>query len=194
MPLSSPNQWRKYRYLFTVEFSKYVFHYLLFAKLQHLFARVVAIRFANSCIQQPQKIIDFCNRTNGRAGILSGSLLFDGNNRAKTGNLIYIRAFHVPHKLTGIRTKTFHIPALPFIVNRIESQRRFAAATHTRKHHQFILGDSDVNVFQVVFPCAKHLNIFYMFRCGFVYNRVHRRCLLCFCHNNLVESNVEQKP
>ena len=101
--------------------------------------------------EQTQIVINLSYRTNCGTRIFGSGFLVDGNGGGQTINGVNIRLVHLPQKLPGIRAKTLHIPTLSFGINGIKSQAGFAGAGQTGEHHQFISGDGQVYVFQVVF-------------------------------------------
>ena len=66
----------------------------------------------------------------------------------------------LPQKHPGVGGETFHIPPLSLGINGVEGQRGLAAAGHAGDHHQLVPRDGDVNIFQIVGPCAFDNDVF----------------------------------
>jgi hypothetical protein len=78
------------------------------------------------------------------------SLLVDGYGRAQAFNVIDVRFLHLPQELAGIGRKRLYVAPLPFRIYGVESQRAFSRARNTGDNHQFVSGDNDVYVLEVV--------------------------------------------
>ena len=93
---------------------------LLVRIVHHFLARQVRVGFAGTGKKQSQKIIHFCNRTYGRAGVLAGRFLINGNNRTQTGDLVHVGTLHLADEASGIRREGLHIPTLALREDRIK--------------------------------------------------------------------------
>ena len=82
---------------------------------------------------------------------MAGCFLVDGNSGRKPINLVYIGLFHLTQKLSGIRGQGFHISALSFRIKGVKGKGAFSGATDPCKDHQFISGNGQIYIFQVVF-------------------------------------------
>ena len=139
--------------------------------LHHRLTGQIGIGCSRPGIKQTQKIINLRSGSHRRTGILVRSFLLNGNHRTQPGNLVYIRTLHITQKIPGIGRKCFDITTLPFSKNRVESQRRLSAATHSGNHRQTVSGNLHINIFQVMHPGAEHLNLL---------------CLLLHCIHHLI--------
>ena len=122
MSFSGANNWCQNIDAFSRKILGYQILDLLIVIRNHFFARVVAVSIACSGIQQTQEIINFGNSPNGRAWTFASCFLFDSNYRRKSVDFIHIGTFQTTQKLSGISRKSFHVTALSFGINRIESQ------------------------------------------------------------------------
>jgi hypothetical protein len=59
-----------------------------------------------------------------------------------------------PQKLPRIRRKTFYVTALPFGIDGVVCQRRFARTAQPRNHGKRVARNIDVDIFQVIDPGA----------------------------------------
>ena len=117
-------------------------------------------------VEQAQEVVYFGDGAYGGARIARSSLLFDGDHGRKAFDLVHIGAFHPADELAGIGGKGLHVAALPFGVDRIESQGGFPAAGKTGKDHQTVAGNAQVDVFQVVFAGAVYVYRLFVFHAG----------------------------
>ena len=108
------------------------------------------MRHTNSGIKQTQIVINFRYGTHSGTRVMTGCFLVDGNSGRKPINLVNIRLFHLTQKLSGIRGQRFHISALSFRVKGIKGKGAFPGAADTCKDHQFISGNGQIYIFQVV--------------------------------------------
>ncbi len=113
-------------------------------------AALMAVRDADSGKKKPQIIIDFRDGSHRGTGILAGCPLFDGNGGRQTLDGLDVGFVHLADKLPGVCGKRFHIPSLPFRINRIEGQGRFPGTAQARDHDKLVAGNIKVDVFQVV--------------------------------------------
>ena len=125
-------------------------HDLINGLTGNLSAALGAMGCAHPRPQKAQIVIDFRHRTHRRAGILGGGLLVNGNSGRQTFNGIHIGLIHLSQELAGVGGQTFHIAALSFRVNRIKCEAGLAGTGKSRKHNQFISGNGQIDIFQIV--------------------------------------------
>ena len=128
--------------------------------LADLPAAVGAVRRTRSGPQQTEIVVDLRHGAHGGPGVLAGGFLVDGNGGAETLDIVHIRLVHLPQKHPGVGGEAFHIPPLSLGINGVEGQRGLAAAGHAGDHHQLVPRDGDVNIFQIVGPCAFDNDVF----------------------------------
>ena len=136
---------------------------LLFGVFNHLFARQVRIGYAGTGKEQTQVVVYFGGGTHGGAWILVGGFLFDGDDGAKAGNLVYIRSLHASQKVACIGRKGLDVSALAFGKDGVECQGRLPASAQAGNHGQAIAGDGNVDVLQVVHTGTVYLYGFFFF-------------------------------
>ena len=117
-------------------------------------------RRADAGKQQPHVIVDLGDRADGRAGVFRGGLLFDGNGRGQSRDMVDIGLAHHVEELARIGRQRFHIPPLTFGIDGIEGEAGFARAGQAGDHHQLVARDADVHVFQIVLARAAHFDEF----------------------------------
>ena len=108
--------------------------------------------------EHPQIIIDFSRGRDGRSGIRARTTLLDRDRRRKALDKINIRLLHLIEKLPRVCRETFHIAALAFSIERIKSERRFPGATQSGNDNQFLPGNLQVEVLQIVLACTTDLD------------------------------------
>ena len=143
----------------------------------HFLACFVRKCFGGTGIQQAQEVVNLGHRPDCRARVAVGGFLFDRNHRAEAGDLVYIGAFHVTQKRTGIGRKRFDVAALPFGINGIECQRRFSASAQTGNHGELVTRNFYINILEVVHPGTMHHDLLFLIN-PFVLQIQH----FCFLH------------
>ena len=108
----------------------------------------------NSGIEELQVLVSLSRRAHCGARIGGVDFLFDGDGRSHTKDIVHLGFAHATHELAGIAAQALHIASLPFGIERIERQRRLAAATQTGDDHQLVAWYADVNIFKIVDACA----------------------------------------
>ena len=132
----------------------------LFVRIvDHLLARDRRVSPRSPCIEQAQEIADLGYGTDRRTGILVGGLLLDGHHRAESRDLIDIGPFHRADELPGIGRKRLHIAALPFGIDRIESQGRLAGTRKSCDDDQFPARNFQIDVLQVMHPRTEYFDV-----------------------------------
>ena len=95
---------------------------LFFGILHHFLSRKIRIGDAGSGEKQTKVVVDFGGSAYGGTWILVGSLLFNGDDRTQTGNLVHIRTLHSSQEIAGIGREGFDVSPLSFRKDGIESQ------------------------------------------------------------------------
>ena len=118
--LTSTYQWGQNRYLPIFEVGENLIEDLFLSIADHFLTRLVAVRFANTGVEQAEKIVDLRYGTYGRARIAASCFLLDADNGTQTRDLFHLRPFHLTNKLAGVGGEGFHIATLSFGVDRIK--------------------------------------------------------------------------
>ena len=108
--------------------------------------------------QQPQIVVDLGDGADRGPGIVGRGLLFDGDGRRQSLDMVHIRLFHHRQKLARVGGEGLHVAALPLGVDGIEGQRGLAGARQPGDHDQAVPGEIQIDVFQVVGACAPDVN------------------------------------
>ena len=132
----------------------------LFGITHHLLASSKAISASGSGKEQSHIVVDFGSCAYRRTGILVGGFLLDTDDGRETCNLVDIRALHTAKEVAGIGRERLDISALTLGKNRVESQRRLAAATQSRNHRERIAGNLYINILKVVYASTVHIYLF----------------------------------
>jgi len=72
--------------------------------------------------QQAQVVVDFGDGADGRARVVGGGLLLDGDGRGKSLDMVHVRFLHQGEELAGIGGEGLHVAALAFGIEGIERQ------------------------------------------------------------------------
>jgi hypothetical protein len=100
--------------------------------------------------EKTEVVVDLGDGTDGGPGIVTPLLLIDKNGRGKTLDLIYIWFIHYSQELSGVRAKRLYIATLAFGVDGVVSHGAFARSRNTGEDNQFVFGEHQINVFEVV--------------------------------------------
>src|SRR5262249_52297710 len=94
----------------------------------------------------------------GRTRSLDGVRLFDGDRRWDPADVVYARLIHAVEELPHVRAERLDVTALPFSVNRLEGETRFAAATQPRDNRQFSERKINIDPFKIVLTRAANFD------------------------------------
>ena len=86
--------------------------------------------------QQVQVAGDVGHGSDRRSRIAAGSLLFDRDYGREAVHEVNVRLCHLRNKALGEGGERFHVPALPFGVDGVEGEARFARTRKTRHNDQ----------------------------------------------------------
>src|SRR5882762_9539970 len=95
-------------------------------------------------------VVDLGDRADGRAWILRGRLLLDGDRRRQPLDRVDVGLLHLLEELTGIGRERLDVAPLPLGVDGVEGERRFARAGEPRQDDQLIAGNLEVYGLEVV--------------------------------------------
>ena len=121
--------------------------------------------------EKPHIVVNLRHRADGGAGIAARRLLFDGDRRRETFDMVDIRFLHHLQELPGVGRQALHIPSLAFGIDRIEGEGRLAGTGKPGDHAQLVPGQIDVDALQVVLPRAADGEVFLF---GHFRSRRHR--------------------
>ena len=121
-------------------------------------AAEMAVRHADVGEQQPEVIVDFGDRPDGRARIRAGGLLLDRDRRRQAVDQIDVRLLHLLEELPRVGRQRLDIAPLSFGVNRVEGERRLARSGESGNHDQLVAREIDVDVLEVVYARAAYRN------------------------------------
>ena len=118
--------------------------------LFHHLARNGRIGLAHAGEQQPEVVIDLGARAYRAARVARHRALLHGDGRRQPADEVAVGLGHAAHELARIGGKALDITALPLGVERVEGQRRLAAARQARHDDELAARNRHVNVLQVV--------------------------------------------
>jgi hypothetical protein len=99
-------------------------------------------------------VVDLGHRPDGRSRRAHRIGLVDGDRRWHAVDAVDLRSIHPVEELARIGREGLDIAALALGIERIEHQRRLAAAGDAGHHDQFASGDVEVEVLEVVLARA----------------------------------------
>ena len=132
----------------------HLLHHLVDGLLLDLLAADGAVGRTHSGPQQTQIVVDLRHRAHGGAGILGGGLLVDGDGRTQTVNGVHIGLVHLPQEHSCIAAQALHIPPLTLGIDGIKGQAGLAGAGKSRKDHQLVSRNGQVNILQIILSRA----------------------------------------
>ena len=106
-----------------------------------------------------QVVIDFRDRSYGRAGCLDRILLFDRNRRRDSADRIDLRFVHPVKELPGVGGKGFDVASLPFGIESLESEARFSRAARPCHDSEFPNRNIDIDTLEVVLPRSTNFDL-----------------------------------
>ena len=112
------------------------------------------IGHAHARPQQPHVVVDLGDGADGRTRIARGGLLLDRDGRGEAVDLVDVRLLHHLQELAGVGGKRFHIAALAFGIDGVESERGLAGAREPGEHHQLIARDFEIDILEIVLARA----------------------------------------
>ena len=115
-----------------------------------------AVRFGDGGEQQVQVAGDVGHGSDCRTRIAAGSLLFDRDHRRETVHEVDVGLGHLRDKALGVGGERLHVPALPFGVDGVEGEARFARTRETGDYDQPVARQFERYVFEVVNARALH--------------------------------------
>jgi len=98
------------------------FHDIAHLMFLHLLPRHGRDGFPDTGIQEPKVFVYLRRGSHRRTRVTGVHLLFDGNGRGNTFDIVAFRLAHTPQELTSIGRKALHIAALPLRIQRIKCQ------------------------------------------------------------------------
>ena len=125
---------------------------------RHFGATVGAVGGAGSGEEDAEVVIDVGHGADRRAGVATDRLLFNRNYRREAIDCIDLGLLQLGHKFARKGRERLQKAALPLGVDRLKGERRFARSTQPGHDDQLVTGDLDINVLQVVLPCALDRN------------------------------------
>ena len=108
--------------------------------------------------EQAQVVVDLRHGADGRARVLRRRLLLDRDGGRQAVDVIDVRLLHHLEELARVGRQALDVAALALGVDRIEGERRFSRARKAREHDERVARDFEIDVLQIVFTRAAHVN------------------------------------
>ncbi len=129
---------------------QHLVHHLADRLRRELDAMLGAARDAGARIQQAQVVVDLGDGADGRARVVRGRLLLDGDRGREALDRIHVGLVHHGEELARVRRQRLDVAALALGVQGVEGERGLARARQARDHDQPVARDVEVEVAQVV--------------------------------------------
>jgi len=128
--------------------------------LRHLIDRVLlhahiaigAVRVADAGVKQAQEIVALGGSGDGRSRIARAVFLPYGDGGRDAVNIFDIGLFHALEELARVGGERFHIAALAFGVDGVESERGLTGTGDTGDDRHLVMGNGKRNIFEIVDP------------------------------------------
>ena len=104
--------------------------------------------------QQAHVVVDLGDGADGRARVLRGGLLLDGDGRRQAVDLVDVRLLHHLQELAGVGRQALDVAALALGVDGVEGERRLARAGQAGEDDELVARDGDVDVLEIVLARA----------------------------------------
>ena len=104
--------------------------------------------------EQLQVVVDLRHRADGRARALDRVALLDGDGRRDAADLIHLRLVHAVEELPRVGREGLDVAALALGVDRVEGERRLAAAARPGDDVQLAQRQVEVEALEIVLPRA----------------------------------------
>ena len=102
--------------------------------------------------QDPEVVVDLGDCADGRARVVRGRLLIDGDRRREPADGVVERLFHLAEELAGVARERLDVAALALGVERVEGERGLPRSRDAAEDHELLLRDLDGYVLEVVLP------------------------------------------
>ena len=112
------------------------------------------MRLAEPGEQDAEVVVDFGDGADGRPRRVAGVALFDGDRGRQAVDVVDLRLLHLADELPGVRAEAFDVSPLAFGVDRVHRERRLAGTAGAAEDGHFVARNFEVEVAQVVLPCA----------------------------------------
>src|SRR5450755_2247061 len=118
------------------------------------------MRLSDRGKEHAQVVVNLRGRRDRGTRIRSRTALLNRDRRRKTLDKIDVRLFHFIEKLPGVSRQTLDVTPLPFGVERIERERRFARAAQTRDNNQLFSRNLEMEILEIVLAGTADLDSF----------------------------------
>ena len=114
---------------------------------------------ADARVEQPQIIVNFGGCRHGRARIARGIFLPDRNCGSDPRDFVHVGLFDALEELPRVGRERFDVAALPLCIKSVESEAGFARTRDAADHSDRVVRDHEINILQIVYPCAPDANL-----------------------------------
>ena len=129
-------------------------------------AALGTVGLAGAAEQQAQVVVDLGDRAHGGARVPAGGFLLDGDRGGQPLEQVHVRLVHLAEELAGIGGQRFHVAALSLGVEGVKGQGGLARAGQAGENDEFVAGQVNRDVLQVVHACAPDAQKLRLHGCG----------------------------
>ena len=113
-----------------------------------------AVLGAELGVEEAEEVVDFGDGGDGGFAASARDALLDGHGRGESVDMIDVRFFHLLDELAGVGRHAVEEAALAFGKEDVEGEGRFARTAQAGHDDEFVAGNFEGNVFQVVLAGA----------------------------------------
>ena len=129
-------------------------------------AALGTVGLAGAAEQQAQVVVDLGDRAHGGARVPAGGFLLDGDRGGQPLEQVHVRLVHLAEELAGIGGQRFHVAALSLGVEGVKGQGGLARAGQPGENDEFVAGQVNRDVLQVVHARAPDAQKLRLHGCG----------------------------
>ncbi len=118
------------------------------------FAGFGIVGHAEGGVEDAEVIVDFGGGGDGRTRSGRGGALLDGDGGREAFDEIDVGSLEAIEELAGVGREAFDVFALSLGVEGVEGEGGFPGAARAGKDDEAVAGDDDVDVLEIVLPCA----------------------------------------
>ena len=153
------------------------------------------MRDADGGVEHAQIVVNFGDGSDGGTRAAVGGFLLDGNGGAEAVDGIDFGPLHLIEELARVGRERFDVAALAFGVDGVEGERGFPGAAESRDDREGVARDLNVDIFQIVLPCAMHGDALEHWEGKILFYRPRQACvqfrMSAPCYHRVVEASEQ---
>ncbi len=109
-----------------------------------------AVTLSHAGVEHSQVIVNLRDRAHGRPRITPGGFLRNGDGGAEPLDQVHLGLWHLAEELPSEAAETFHVAALTFGIDGVESQRAFPRSRNASQANQLVPRQDNIDVAKIV--------------------------------------------